>query len=156
MTARLRHVLFLETRNAARSIVAEALTNASGRDRLVAFSAGTVSTSSMDGLVLEVLRRMGTSTAGLRSKSVAEFDRPDAPPLDAVIALCPAKERSPVWPGHAITDRWIVADPEIVGGSLEQRLNALWAAALAIAHEVERLTGVVPDRANPIERDDPQ
>ncbi len=132
-------VLFLGKRNAARTILAEAVTRAWAAGQIEAFSAGTDPAGSVDRLALEVLAGMGLSTGGLRSKAVWEFDQPDAPAIDLVIALCDESGACPAWPGHRAAACWRIADPAATQGTKQQRLNAYWAATLALARATERL-----------------
>jgi protein-tyrosine-phosphatase len=63
------NVLFLCTRNATRGLLAEALMNLRGRERFLAFSAGTNPVGKVSQPVLDLLRRLAIPTEGLRSKS---------------------------------------------------------------------------------------
>jgi len=106
-------VLFICSGNSARSILAEALLRDLGRGRFRAFSAGTRPGRGPNPFALEVLRRNGHDTAGLRSKPVSEFQGPGAPVMDFVFTVCDtaAGEECPPWPGQPITGHWGLPDP---------------------------------------------
>ena len=128
MSDRLYNVLFLCTGNSARSIIAEALLRHWGLKRFRAFSAGSHPKGQVHPLAMEVLRRMHTSTEGLRSKSWDEFATPDSPPLDFVFTVCDnaANEICPIWPGQPMTAHWGVADPAAALGSAQEQERAFY------------------------------
>ena len=128
------NVLFLCTRNSARSIMAEAILDSMAEGRFRAFSAGS------DPLpagplpeVLTQLKGLGHDVSGLRSKSWDEFTGPDAPRMDFVIALCDTLnlQACPDFAGTHVTAAWPLPDPAKFAGSATERatlLNELYAA----------------------------
>ena len=113
------NVLFLCTGNSARSILAEALVNHSGRGQFRGFSAGSHPKGAVHPIALALLKRMTLPTEGLRSKSWDEFAEPGAPPLDFVFTVCDnaAGEACPYWPRQPMTAHWGVPDPAAVEGA---------------------------------------
>jgi protein-tyrosine-phosphatase/DNA-binding transcriptional ArsR family regulator len=113
------NVLFLCTRNSARSIMAEAILAQVGHGRFRAYSAGSSPAKAPLPVVLEKLRALGHDVSRLRSKSWNEFTRPDAPRLDFVIALCdtPRGQQCPDFGDLAVTAAWPLPDPARFTGS---------------------------------------
>jgi protein-tyrosine-phosphatase len=124
--AQVYNVLFLCTGNSARSILAEVLLDHWGKGRFKGYSAGSFPKGAVHSLALAVLERHRLPTAGLRSKSWAEFAQPDAPVMDFVFTVCDqaSGEVCPVWPGNPITAHWGVPDPAAVEGTDEERRRA--------------------------------
>ena len=120
------NVLFLCTGNSARSILAEAMLNALGKNKFKAFSAGSHPTRKVNPLALELLEKNRLPTQGLRSKGWNEFSRPGAPFMHFVFTVCDqaAAESCPVWPGQPMTAHWGVHDPAAVQGSDEDKRRA--------------------------------
>ncbi|MDW8397241.1 MAG: metalloregulator ArsR/SmtB family transcription factor [Acetobacteraceae bacterium] len=127
-------VLFLCSRNSARSIMAEAILNRVGGGKFRAYSAG--SQPSPEGPMPEVLaqlKALGHDVSGLRSKSWNEFLGPDAPRLDFVIALCDtlAGQVCPDFGETVVTAAWPLPDPAKFTGTVAERatlLNELYAS----------------------------
>lgn len=126
------NVLFLCTRNSARSIMAEAILAQSGGARFRAHSAGSDPAAQPMPEVIEKLRVLGHDVVRLRSKSWNEFMRPDAPKMDFVIALCDTLENQacPDFGDQAVTGAWPMPDPAKFSGNEAERstmLNELYA-----------------------------
>ena len=117
------NVLFLCTRNSARSIMAEAILQKIGGSRFRAYSAGSDPIAEPNPEVIAKLRAFGHDTDGLRSKSWHEFTGPNAPRMDFVITLCDTLE-GPVCPDFgdlAVTGAWPLPDPAKFTGSAVER-----------------------------------
>ena len=82
------NVLFLCTGNSARSIMAEAILNAVGKDKFRAFSAGSHPSGSVSSLALELLEKNRLATKGLHSKDWNEFSGQGAPIMHIVLTVC--------------------------------------------------------------------
>lgn len=127
------NVLFLCTRNSARSILAEAILRDLGRGRFAAHSAGTEPAA--DGPMPEIvalLRALGHDVSPLRSKHWTEFAGNTAPRIDVVIALCDvvAGQSCPEFAGVRATAAWPLPDPAKFSGAAAERatlLNELYA-----------------------------
>ena len=127
------NVLFLCTRNSARSILAEAILRDLGRGRFAAHSAGTE--PAIAGPMPEIvalLRALGHDVSRLRSKHWTEFAGDTAPRIDVVIALCDvvAGQACPELGGVRATAAWPLPDPAKFSGSAAERatlLNELYA-----------------------------
>jgi arsenate reductase len=126
LSERVYNVLFLCTGNSARSILGESLLNHWGKGRFHAVSAGSFPKGQVHPMALDLLRRMGMPTEGLRSKSWDEFASPGAPPIDFIVTVCDnaAGETCPVWPGKPMTAHWGVADPAAVEGTDMEKATA--------------------------------
>ncbi len=127
------NVLFLCTRNSARSIMAEAILTKLGEGRFNAWSAGSDPASAPMPEVLEKLRSVGHDVSGLRSKNWDEFMGPQAPRMDFVIALCDVLigQSCPDFGNRAITGNWPLPDPFKFSGSAAERatlMNELYAS----------------------------
>lgn len=126
-----KNVLFLDTGNSARSIIAESLLNHWGKGDYVGYSAGSFPETGVHPLALAALNHRLLPTQGLRSKSWDEFAKADAPVMDFIFTVgdsaagVPASGKTgPVWPGHPVTAHWGVADPAAVVGTQNARTSA--------------------------------
>lgn len=128
------NVLFLCTRNSARSVMAEAILTKFGGGRFRAFSAG--SEPAPEGPMPEVIAQLsalGHDVSALHSKSWSLFMEPDAPKMDFVIALCDivAGQTCPDFGEATITAAWPLPDPAKFTGNPAERatlLNELYAS----------------------------
>ena len=130
------NILFLCTHNSARSILSEALLNhlsqttASGKFK--AYSAGSSPRENQqpNPLAIQVLAEAGIDTSYLTSKSWDVFAANDAPKMDLVVTVCDnaAAEVCPFFPssrsGKPAKAHWGYADPSLVEGALDVRLQA--------------------------------
>lgn len=134
------NVLFLCTGNSARSILAEAYLNAAGKGRFTAYSAGSRPAGRVNPFALELLRKNGLPSAGLRSKSWDEFAGANAPRFDFIFTVCDnaAAEPCPLWPGRPITAHWGVDDPAAVTGSDEEKRRAFMRAFTELGARIDR------------------
>ncbi len=125
------NVLFLCTRNSARSIMAEAILNRFSGERFHAYSAGSDPADAPMQEVLDKLRAVGHDVSGLHSKSWHLFAGPEAPVLDFVIGLCDTfnGQTCPDFGDKAVTASWSLPDPAKFEGSPAERavlLNELY------------------------------
>ncbi len=135
------NVLFLCTGNSARSILAEALLGVLGKERFVAYSAGSHPSGRVQALAAELAVKLGYPAEKLRSKSWDEYAVEGAPKMDFIITVCDnaAGEMCPIWPGQPISAHWGVPDPAAVEGSEEQRRAAFRDAYTTLRRRVELL-----------------
>ena len=127
------NVLFLCTRNSARSVMAEAILNKLGGGRFRAYSAGSDPAARPVEEVLRKLEGLGHDISAVRSKSYREFQGPDAPRMDFVITLCDELQgqHCPDFGGQAITASWPLPGPgRYEAGSPDRQLmvNELYAS----------------------------
>jgi len=138
MPDRKLNVLFICTGNSARSIFGESLLRHIAGDRFNAFSAGTTPYSELNPFAVELLNSKGIDTAPLRSKTVAEFQGPDAPALDFVFTVCDraANEECPPWPGQPISAHWGLPDPVKADGTEAEKRLAFQQAYAALKNRI--------------------
>jgi arsenate reductase len=145
--AKLYNVLFLCTGNSARSILAESLIDHWGGGRFKGYSAGSFPKGRVHPLALDLLRKLGLPSEGMRSKSWDEFARPGAPVIDFVFTVCDeaAGEPCPIWPGNPVTAHWGVPDPAAATGTETERRNAFRAALLTLESRIKLFAGLPLD-----------
>ncbi len=121
------NVLFLCTRNSARSIMAEAILGNIGKGRFNAYSAGSDPAPEPMPEVIDRLKHLGHDVSGLRSKSWNEFSGPSAPRMDFVIALCdtPHGQVCPDLGEKFANVAWPLPDPVDFKGSPAERVTLL-------------------------------
>jgi arsenate reductase len=126
MQEKVYNVLFLCTRNSARSIMAEALVTTMGKGRFKGFSAGSHPNGAVNPFALEQIAATGYPVNDLRSKSWDEFGADDAPKMDFIFTVCDnaAGETCPYWPGHPLSAHWGFEDPAAVVGTDEEKRAA--------------------------------
>ncbi len=139
------HILFLCTRNSARSIMAESIVNQLGKGAFQAYSAGNHPAGEVNPFALAQLQQFGMPTDNCRSKHWREFEGADVPPLDFVFTLCDkaAQESCAVsWPGQPITAHWGIPDPAAVEGTEEDKRHAFSQAFLQLKTRIALLMGL--------------
>lgn len=148
MTDRLFNVLFLCTGNSARSIMAESILRRDGGGRFKAFSAGSMPKPDVNPLALRTLEDLNYPTAGLRSKSWDEFERPDAPQMDFVFTVCDsaAGEVCPIWPGHPVRAHWGIEDPAVVEGTQVEKMAAFATAFRYLRNRIGLFAAMPTDK----------
>lgn len=116
---RIFNVLFLDTTNSSRTIIAEVLMDRLGVGRFDAFSAGWDPADAVNPVALALLRSQGFPERDFRCKHWDEFAAEGAPHMDFIFTLCDeaAKETAPEWPGHPISAEWCVPNPALATGN---------------------------------------
>jgi len=142
------NVLFLCTGNSARSILAEAFVTSAGEGRFKGFSAGSHPGGTVNPFAIELLKKHGISTAGLRSESWDEFAAKGAPKMDFIFTVCDnaAGEVCPFWPGKPATAHWGVPDPAAVEGSDDQKREAFRRAFDTLSGRIRSLLSLPLER----------
>ncbi len=138
------NVLFICSGNSARSILAEAILRDTASDRFNAYSAGTAHRSDLNPTAIDVLVANGFETTQLRSKSVTEFQGPDAPQMDFVFTVCDraANEDCPTWQGQPIASHWGMPDPASVDGTITQKRLAFQNTFDALRNKIAAFTSL--------------
>lgn len=134
-------VLFLCTRNSARSIMAEAILRKLGGARVHACSAGSHPADAPMPEVVDKLTTLGHDTAALTSKSWDLFTGPAAPRIDFVIALCDTLEdqHRPDFGDRAVTAAWPLPDPSRFPGNAAERQALMNPLCASIRRRIEIL-----------------
>ena len=127
MSDRIYNVLFLCTRNSARSIIAEAILKKISTGGFQAFSAGSDPADAPMPEVLDRLAAFKFDTDGLSSKSWNQFTGPDAPKMDFVVAMCDTLQgqQCPDFGDHVVTGSWPFPDPAKFEGNDTERAAML-------------------------------
>ncbi len=116
----MKRVLFICTRNSARSQMAEALVNHDLAGRFEAFSAGT-EPSAVHPLAVAVMRELGIDISAVRSKSLDEFAQEN---FDYVITLCDqANKVCPMFFGGTHRMHMGFPDPATATGTDAEKLD---------------------------------
>lgn len=136
MAAAAMNVLFVSDRNAARSLIAEAILRVEGNGRFRAFSAGIEPAVARSAEVASFLVARHLPVEGLRPKSLAELEARQA--FDFVITLSPraaAFAEQHAWQGEPMIAHWALdadeGDGESRGSSGAMR-DAFWALSRRI------------------------
>ncbi|WP_163848474.1 helix-turn-helix domain-containing protein [Pseudooceanicola aestuarii] len=132
------NALFICTGNSARSQFAEALLRDLGGDRFSVHSAGTRPAGEPNPEAMALLEAKGHDVSRLWSKSVGEFQTPDAPVMDFVFTVCDqaANEECPPWPGQPVSGHWGQPDPVKATGTEAERKLAFQQAYGALKNRI--------------------
>ena len=138
------HVLFLCARNAARSIMAEAMLNQLGSQRFRAYSAGIDPADAPHPFAMQVLKDASIRTQDLHSKGWREFTRDGAPEVDLVITMSDQVSALPPprWPGKPVTVTWNFPDPVEAEGDEVVRKEAFRAVMYEIRKRIELMVSL--------------
>ena len=144
-------VLFLGTKNSARSQMAEAFLNEYGAEHFEACSAA-LSPGEIDPLTRRVMAELGYDLAGHWAKGVREYLGKAF--FRYLIIPCAKTERDcpKVWPGVSERFFWPVEDPTAYAGTEEEKLNKFRKVRdqireLAKAWVAEKTAAGLPDQA---------
>jgi arsenate reductase (thioredoxin) len=133
------NILFLCTGNSARSLLGESIVDRLGQGRFKGFSAGSQPRGAPHPYTLDLLKGLGLSVEGLRSKSWDEFATAGAPRMDFIFTVCDdaAGEACPVWLGQPMTAHWGIPDPAAAEGSEIERRAAFRQAYAALENRIK-------------------
>jgi arsenate reductase len=132
----MKRVLFICTKNSARSQMAEGLVNHDLAGRFEAFSAGTAP-GPVHPLALAVMREIGIDISHHRSKSLDEFAKER---FDYVITLCDqANESCPVFFGGTSRLHMGFPDPAAAEGGEEEKREIFRKVSNQIREDVEKV-----------------
>ncbi len=131
-------VLFLCTRNACRSQLAEGLMRQRFGDRLEVYSAGVAPTR-VHPLAARALNEVGIDASGQRSKHVGDLADLH---FDLVVTLCDsAREACPVFAGDTRVVHRSYRNPDEATGTEEERLAVFRLVRDQLARELPELIG---------------
>ncbi len=108
------NILFVDRRNSARSVLAEALLNRVGAGRFEACSAGFDPEAAISPYVLGLLHGMRYNTSLLATKPVEAMISKYAPAFDLIICLSPGMPQGGRWPKAPVMVDWHIEDPRTV------------------------------------------
>ena len=122
---KMQKVLFVCTRNSARSQMAEAFLNQLGNDRFIAESAG-FKKGKLNPLVVEAMKEIGIDISNNETKSVFKLFK-EGRIYHYVITVCDAAnaERCPIFPGMTKRLNWSFEDPASFTGTDEEKLEKI-------------------------------
>ena len=130
-------VLFVCTRNSARSQIAEALLNKKGKGRIVAYSAGTEPAEEINPLAVEAMREIGIDISNKKPKSIENFLQES---FDLVITLCEkARNQCQDIFKNAVQAYWGIDDPQYFEGTYEEKLEHTRRISVELAMRINLL-----------------
>jgi protein-tyrosine-phosphatase len=134
-------VLFICTRNSARSQIAEAvMTRRLQREKVRRFevaSAGSDPAESVHPLAVDALAEVGIHWGDRRPKGFADVSQTE---WDVVVTVCDrARESCPTFSGEPAFAHWGLSDPASVEGDIETRRRAFRATVSHLSRRIDLL-----------------
>ena len=130
-------VLFLCTRNSARSQMAEGLLATRAGTRPITVASAGSRPAAVDPDAVAALAALGIDISTQRSKHLDEFR---GRTFDQVITVCDqVREECPVFPGDPELRHWSIPDPAAFVGPAAARRQVFAATARALARRVDHL-----------------
>jgi arsenate reductase len=115
----MKRVIFICTRNSARSQMAEGLLRHLAGNRFQPYSAGTAPTR-LHPLAVAAMQEIGIDISGQRAKDVSDYTERE---FDYVITVCDqARETCPIFRGARHQLHWGLPDPAAAEGEEAARL----------------------------------
>jgi arsenate reductase len=103
--------------------MAEAILNSKGKDRIIAFSAGSEPADSINPYVITVMKEMNIDISRAKPKSFEVFSDDI---FDFVITLCDnARDQCPIFSYNAVHAHLGLDDPKYMEGTEEQKLKQI-------------------------------
>jgi protein-tyrosine-phosphatase/DNA-binding transcriptional ArsR family regulator len=129
------HILFLCTRNSARSQMAEALLRAQAGSRPLTIESAGSHPAAVNPDAIAAMTVFGLDISGQHSKHIDQLQQRA---FDYVITVCDqVREECPTFPGEPKSIHWSVPDPVAATGTPAERLAVFVATAQALATRVE-------------------
>ena len=132
-------VLFVCTRNSARSQIGEGLLRHLAGDRFAVFSAGLQAAPEINPFAIEVMAEIGIDIRGQRPKATKEYM--GRLQVDALITVCAETEEDcprALWTGKTLRLNWVTDDPSVVQGSDEDKRRAFREVRDILRGKIER------------------
>lgn len=144
----MKSILFIDTENAVRSILAEAIMADCGRRRFTVASGGTTPAAEIHPDVRAILDLLNLKAETTRPKAWRDLVGEGKPPFDIVILLSDEAEAVAEhgWPAETIVAHWSLPDPTRAEGDSVDRRNALRQTFRELETRLNILVNVPIDR----------
>lgn len=101
--------------------MAEVLLNRFGKNKYMAYSAGSEPRDEVNPYALKIIEQSGLDIKQLRPKDMIEYANEE---FDFIITLCDKmKENCPIYPNRPIYAHWGMPDPVAFVGSEKEKMN---------------------------------
>lgn len=139
-----RKVLFLCTKNSARSKMAEAILNDKAGDKFIAYSCGSNPAKEINTYAVKAMEQIKLDIKDKKPESMEKYIEDD---FDFVITLCDKmKEACPSFPGNPIVAHWGMQDPVDANGSEEDTMKMFAKTRNEIARRIELFISIPIDK----------